>query len=328
MSARVILNFSPHVESDILSQTNLDNLGRSLIQVKKLFGDLRFSFALIIPKELMQSFYGNSYLRIFIESVLEDTQSNILFESTVKSADCMTADVSTQFVNIQNIIYTPVQIINDYINQKTPLLFDNLIRQVQKDNCATCTGRYMCGDVRDIATTDLTVGNLVANIATLNADNYAELKRKNTGWDLLDIRKFALFEAFNQGVDMTLLRFANDIEISKSCLSEIRGLGAVEIVEIAFSMFRSLAYVSSKKADRCHFSIDYHPETIMSKHQGFHIERCDVIEPHKAGNSASGTKRLLRLVKDQVITFAAYVSTHDFNEDLIKSRIKSITNSN
>lgn len=325
MGARVVLNLSPFVESDILSFNNLDNLGRSLIQVKKILDDLTLTFSLIIPKELMQSFYVNPFLKIFIEAVLENTQSNIFFQNTIKSAECVEADVASQFVDINDIHFIPTNIINIFIKKKNPLLYDNLARQVVKSNCPTCAGTQLCGDRKDINSTNLALANIVHDVALLNDNNYSILKSKNPNWDLEDIRKIALFEALKQGVDIRLLYFANEIEISQSCLSEIRRVSSDDMVEIAFSMFRSLAYVSSRKPDRCNFSIDYHPETVIAKHKGFDIERCDVIEPHKHGNTASGTKRLLRLLKDNKVKFAGYVTDHDFSEDLIKSRIRSET---
>lgn len=319
---RISIYISPNIETSLqnglISEEELFKILKSFI---KLADFLRLSCFVFLPSTL-KSWQYSPKIRILLEKIESDSQSNIMFLS--KKINC------DQIKEVEEISITETNIINSLIINKLPFLFTTLEEKgYLKRNCNSCEkSDTLCYstkkiNVENISLIDTEFKRILEDYCKISLDKwYINIKKI----DEIKIKQFLIIYAKLKNVSEDLINKIEIIKITDDFIQDLKKELPREIENILSSMLRAILYPSSQEKGRTENSIDYHRNTIFNV-DGFKIFRLDVVPWSESGSKKSGLKRILFAEdKDNKKIFFYYDFDHaDLSEKMIKSKLRDIS---
>lgn len=323
---RIKSYIAPELEQQLVNYNLDEAVINFFFNSKKLFESLNHVATLTIPIELKSIFNSNSKLRMYCELIESDSQSNVLFGRILNALDCANNDnyLNTLIPGHESSILCKKAILNCLKDKRFPFLVDTYSYDVIKNLCASCS----------ISTQNCSSGVLMS-VCPVPSDTVlnclTEVINNNISqWHIdideiseIDLKLLSYLIGLLHGIKQTYLLQIQHIKVHPDFLKDIKNNPTTEYINIAFSMFRAVAFPNLSSRDRHQFSIDFHPNNPF-KLCGYDLYRVDVMPPNRSGVSASGCERLLFTIKDGVHYYICYTSNHDFVTSTIKNRLVEI----
>ncbi|MFC1743350.1 hypothetical protein ACFL35_05095 [Candidatus Riflebacteria bacterium] len=296
------------------------------INSRLFFESFKTLLLFIIPLDWKNYFYSDKRLRLFLELVQNDSQSNIVFFPVAFPKNCSISNLTRIFPEQDKDNPSLIHILYSLWCKKIPFLMDLEESEVKKMNCQACTKEFFCFQNIDLRVTNVPPKEKLADfLKEISAENIEVLKIYRKSLSIQDLKFIALLVGFLQNIPKKKLSLCKKLEIHPQIAKkDLKGNGTQEIINAAFSIFRARAFPSSQgpKNKRDHFSIDWHPNS-PDKLQGWKLYRVDSVLPGRSGlGRTSGVKRILLAKKGEKTVFLLYTPDHDFLLKQIKKRLE------
>lgn len=303
---RVVSAFSTELEKQLIedpANVDFEFISSIIFELKKH----RNSILLLIPQEL-RSYFQIGRMRLIYDQICRP-QSNIIFTNGINcNAEYFVDERAVAYTYTKNIITLIIS------GGNYPFIITNKSYCLTKIYCSDCSQVStmcqisMCQQYQPTSITD--IEHTAKLITELNLqDNYVQYFVKNP----IVIYNLIVSICRMRDINSEDIERYNNVEYSPHFFDDIKDISANELKFLAFSMFRAVAYPSSRTKDRNKNSIDWHPNTIK-KANGYNLYRVDVISYNKTGLVNSGASRVLLGIKDGKRKFLAYTSEHDFSK--------------
>lgn len=323
---RIISTISPNIESRLLNYQITDEIEDLFMLAYKFFEIFKHVIVFIIPSEIKSIFFSNNKLKIFLEIIENNTQTNIIFASSRKLRECKLSNLEKIFTEFKEAVSVNRRIVNSLYSRKVPLLVDIKKLKIEKKECNACEGERLCARSIKLITLKIpdyeNIEDKLMEISKKNIE-YWHFQRKNIAPNDLKALAFLTGILFEFPIDK--ISFVKKYFIHKKLCDDLRGKASNDYAPIAFSMLRAASLPSSTDPtmDREPLSIDWHRNSPF-KIQGRKLYRVDVAPATESGIRDSGTERILMAKYEGEIHFLAYSNSHDFSLNLIKNRISTM----
>jgi hypothetical protein len=325
-SIRIITTISPNIESLLRNYQLSDEIGDLFGSAYKFFVNFKHIVILIIPIEIKAIFYSNAKLKIFLELVEKDTQTNIMFAPSRRIKGCKLSNLSKIFPQFGEAESTNRQIVNSLYSGTVPLLVDKEELKIEKKECSVCGIETNCAKPINLATIKIPNYEIIK-------EKFVEISEKNIQfWHLQrenmesnDLKALAFLVGIFHDFPEDKLSFVEKYFIHKELFDDLRRNISSDFVPVSFSMLRAAALPSSTdpNTNREPFSIDWHRNDPY-KIRGRKLYRVDVLPATESGINNSGIERLLMAKYRGHIYFLAYSRSHDFSKETIENRISTM----
>ena len=323
---RIIVTISQQIELDLYLNQDIELLSTTLFSIQEFFSRFKHVFIFIIPNELKSYFYTYNHLKVFLDAIEHDAQTNILFSSFENIKDCNLKNPSDLFLSFPDSSVVNQQVLNMLYYRKLPLLAGKSEIVIKKEKCSLCNGENVCSEkyqIESIKVPDFADIEDKLNKIVEKSIKIWNLKR--TDIEAYDLKMLGFLAGVFYRASDRELNSINCYKIHNEIFKDINKKTAENYFSIAFSMFRAAAYSSlkSKLEKRERLSIDWH-RNAPHKINGFRLYRVDVMPNLRTGIINSGTDRLLMAKRQNNTYFIAYTDTHDFQIEKIRNRLLSI----
>ena len=323
---RIISTISPNIESLLRNYQLLDELGDLFGSAYNFFVNLKHIIVFIIPIEIKGIFYSNKKLRIFLELVENNTQTNIIFVASKKIRECKLSNLSKIFTQFREAESVNRQIVNSLYFRRIPLLVDKEKLEIEKKECTACGIEKMCARPINLVTIKIPDYEIIKEkLVEISGKNIKlwHLQRKNI--DSNDLKALAFLAGIFYGFPEDKLSFVKRYFIHKKLIDDLKRKVSNDYLPVAFSMLRAAALSSSSdpNTNRETFSIDWHRNNPFIV-EGRKLFRVDVMSATESGINNSGIERLLMAKYKGHIYFLGYSSSHEFFKETIENRIATM----
>ncbi len=325
-SIRIISTISPNIESLLRNYQLIDEIADLFSSAHDFFLKLKHIIVFIIPIEIKPIFYSNIKLKIFLDSVENDTQTNIIFAPSKRLIECKLSNLSKIFTQFNEAKSVNRLIVNSLYSRKVPLLVDKEKLKIEKKECTACGSEEICARHINLFTIKIphyeSIKEKLVEISCKNIE-YWHLQRESI--DPNDLKALAFLAGIFYGFPEDKLSSVARYFIHKKLCNDLKHKISNDYAPAAFSMLRAAALSSSTdpNTDRGPFNIDWHKNDPF-KVQGRKLYRVDVMPATESGINDSGIERLLMAKYRDKIYFLVYSSTHDFSQKTIENRISTM----
>ena len=321
---RIITHFSPLIEEELI-KNGADNVLPMLKLSVDIIEKFKHTAILVFPSELLGLFNSNIKLRIILDKIYSNTQSNIFFQSINKYHNCV-GDLSKMYNGFP--ISTCTHNFTNYITfkNKTGLLFDRYSFSYKKQACTPCEDGIDCSHSLFFTvyslSNDINLTRDFEKIAGLKLESWKVERNKLTE---NDIKGLGFLQAILHGATEHEINAIAKYSITPQLVEELRNLDDRKLFDASFCMFRTCAYPSSQMPNHHKLSIDWHinnPNIIRP--YKYKLFRVDVLPANRKGIGSSGVIRLLMAIKDAAYHFIMVTDDHDFCAKTIRERVAQL----
>jgi hypothetical protein len=213
------------------------------------------------------------------------------------------------------------------INNRYPLLIDDSQYDVIKYKCNECVSIYkFCTNEVLIPVSEINNSDKLEYLTKIITSDISQWHINRDNISESDLKLLSYLIAILYNIEEKLLDKLKSVVLLDDFLKDIKDNPNNDFINIAFSLFRSVAFPSISASNRHQLSIDCHLNN-PSKLSGYDLYRVDVMPPNRSGNASSGCERLLFTIKNNKYYFIYYTSTHDFVTKTIQQRLSNILES-
>ncbi|MCK4592481.1 hypothetical protein KAT63_03545, partial [Candidatus Parcubacteria bacterium] len=221
---RIISIISPNIESLLRNYQLIDEIGDLFGSAHDFFVNLKHIIVFIIPIEIKTIFYSNIKLRIFLELVESNTQTNIIFAPSIKIRECKLSNLAKIFTQFHEAESVNRQIVNSLYFRKVPLLVDKEKLKIEKKECTACGIEKICAKPIDLFSIKIpdyeNIKEKLIEISGKNIESW-HLQRKNI--DSSDIKALAFLAGIFYDFPEDKLSFAERYFIHKKLCDDLKG---------------------------------------------------------------------------------------------------------
>ncbi len=322
---------SPFLEQQLIQKINFVSTAKALNRAFGFLKSFRGSTLLIIPVEYKYIFQTTPQLRPLLEILLSDPQSNVIFAPTTQKVDCLTGDAKTLFEDRAQADFSNRQSLNAMYGLRFPIYVDASENVVNKLACIQCAGRRRCS--LEFSQKTISFSEDEVTLEAAFKENAKKALEDLPRWiqervSLEQLKAIALIQAVSDSAEHKILFKVESLDVIEGFLDDIQDQKSEVLINIAYTMFRALAYPSSNDRSKRHpQSIDWHPNNPKS-FKDIELFRCDVLDAKRSGLTGSGANRLLLGRKQGRMCFLAFTDEHDFSRAIVDARAALLSERN